>query len=256
EHTGALVPIETVGRLACDSTIHHAVVNGVDQVLNLGRTERLFNRAQRRALAARDKGCRVPGCGMPASWCEAHHINPWDDGGPTDIDWGILVCVYHHHEIHAGRLRIEAAGPEPGNWRIIPQLRPADRYARTSRNGDASAPSSAGSVAAAAIPALAIKLPDDAFDAEISPPTPVTRAPPPHGRATGSATATTTESATARHRGATGTAWCRTTAPRTLRPSVHSARPTDRARSRAGSPHRDAAVTRPLRRHRPVVTAR
>src|SRR5690606_14238956 len=106
-----LVPIETVGRLACDSTIHHAVVNGVGQVLTLGRTERLFNRAQRRALAARDKGCRVPGCGMPAAWCEAHHITPWEAGGPTDIANGILVCTYHHHEIHAGRLRIEAAGP-------------------------------------------------------------------------------------------------------------------------------------------------
>ncbi|WP_206446667.1 DUF222 domain-containing protein [Agrococcus sp. KRD186] len=177
EHTGDLVPIETVARLACDSTIHHAVVNGVGQVLDLGRTERLFNRAQRRALAARDKGCRVPGCGMPASWCEAHHITPWDDGGPTDIDWGILVCVYHHHEIHAGRLRVEAASPEPGHWRIIPQLRPTDRYARTSRRGEASTPRSAGSVAAAATPALAIKLPDDAFDTEISPPTPMTRAP-------------------------------------------------------------------------------
>jgi hypothetical protein len=177
EHTGDLVPIEYVARLACDATIHHAVVNGVGQVLNLGRTERLFNRAQRRALAARDKGCRVPGCGMPASWCEAHHINPWDDGGPTDIDWGILVCVYHHHEIHAGRLRVEAASPEPGHWRIVPQLRTTDRYARTSRNGEASASRSGGSLAAAAMPALAVKLPDEAFGAPTSPSTPVTRPP-------------------------------------------------------------------------------
>ncbi|WP_206447399.1 DUF222 domain-containing protein [Agrococcus sp. KRD186] len=195
EHTGDLVPIEYVARLACDATIHHAVVNGVGQVLNLGRTERLFNRAQRRALAARDKGCRVPGCGLPASWCEAHHITPWEADGPTDITNGILVCVYHHHEIHAGRLRVEAAGPEPGNWRIVPQLRTTDRYARTSRTGatreaavsesaraaiasigstgatgtgagsgstvaDAGAGSaSPGSLAAAAPPALAVRVP-------------------------------------------------------------------------------------------------
>lgn len=175
EHTGDLVPIESVGRLACDAIILHAVVNGAGQVLNLGRTARLFNRAQRRALAARDKGCRVPGCGMPVASCEAHHILPWDDGGPTDIDLGIFVCAYHHHEIHAGRLRIEVAGPEPGNWRIVPALRTSDRYARATRTGRAPAAArptavapamvagrETGSLAAAAKPALAVKLPETA----------------------------------------------------------------------------------------------
>lgn len=103
EHTGDVVPIETVDRITCDATIHHAVVNGAGHVLSLDTAERLFNRVQRRALAARDKGCRVPGCGMPVAWCEAHHIVPWQLGGPTDVDNGILLCNYHHHEVHAGR---------------------------------------------------------------------------------------------------------------------------------------------------------
>ncbi len=196
EHTGSLVPIETIGRLGCEARVHHAVVNGAGHVLSLGTTERLFNRAQRRALAARDKGCRVPGCGMPAAWCEAHHIVPWELGGPTDIDNGILVCAYHHHEIHAGRLRIERAGAEAGSWRIVPDLRSADRYARTGRTPatqpvavssrsigatiaaatvrDACKRGTTGALAAGAVPSLAVRLPD---------PPPALAARPPRRRA-------------------------------------------------------------------------
>lgn len=133
EHTGNLVPIETVERLLCSANVQHSVVDGNGHVLALGRTQRLFSRAQHRALAIRDRGCRVPGCGMPVAWTEAHHILWWQHGGPTDIDNGILVCSYHHHEIHAGRLRVERAGPQPGSWRIVAELRPRDRYARSSR---------------------------------------------------------------------------------------------------------------------------
>ncbi|WP_306233426.1 HNH endonuclease signature motif containing protein [Agrococcus beijingensis] len=167
EHTGNIVPIETVDRLACDASIHHAIVNGAGHVLSLGSAERLFNRAQRRALAARDKGCRVPGCGMPVAWCEAHHVVPWQLGGPTDVDNGILLCNYHHHEVHAGRLTIERAGPEVGRWRVVPALRPADRFGRNRRlatalpGGDALVDSRGAHVRAAdAGPALAVLLPD------------------------------------------------------------------------------------------------
>ncbi|WP_425845535.1 DUF222 domain-containing protein [Agrococcus sp. TSP3-2-1] len=125
EHTGCPVPIEGVDQLLCHAAIEQLIVDEHGHPLWLGRTKRIFNRAQRRALAKRDKGCRVPGCGMPAAWCEAHHIVPWQLGGKTDIDNGILVCSFHHHEIHAGRLRVESAGPRPGQWRIVPELQPA-----------------------------------------------------------------------------------------------------------------------------------
>lgn len=124
QHTGEVVPMETVGRLLCDARVQIAVTDERGHVLELGREQRLFNRAQRRALALRDGGCRGPGCRMPAAWCEAHHVVPWQIGGPTDVDFGILVCNYHHHEIHAGRLRVERAGPRPGQWRVVSQLRP------------------------------------------------------------------------------------------------------------------------------------
>ena len=66
--------------------------------LFLGRSQRLATRAQRLALIARDGGCCFPGCDRPAAWCEAHHVIPWLDGGPTDIDNLCLLCRYHHRE--------------------------------------------------------------------------------------------------------------------------------------------------------------
>ncbi|SDR99497.1 HNH endonuclease signature motif containing protein [Agrococcus carbonis] len=125
EHTNCLLPIERIDQVLCHADVQQLVVDGDGHPLALGRTQRLFTRAQKRALARRDKGCRVPGCGMPVAWCETHHIVPWQLGGPTDVDNGILVCNYHHHEIHAGRLRVEEAGPGPGQWRIVPELQPA-----------------------------------------------------------------------------------------------------------------------------------
>ena len=129
EHTGALVPIETVDRLLCDAVVQRAVVSATGEVLDLGRTQRTFNRAQRRALAAQYGGCA--NCHAPVSWCEAHHVHWWSRGGATDLKNGILLCSHCHHEVHAGRLVVVG---EPGNWRVVPQLRPPDPYARATRS--------------------------------------------------------------------------------------------------------------------------
>ena len=40
------------------------------------------------------------GCDHPANWCEAHHLRPWSQGGPTDIDNAVLLCPHDHHRIH------------------------------------------------------------------------------------------------------------------------------------------------------------
>lgn len=157
EHTGDLLPIETIGTLLCDAAVQAAVVDDCHHVLALGREQRLFSRAQRRALAARDRGCRAPGCRMPPAWCEAHHIVPWQLGGPTDVDNGILLCAYHHHEVHAGRLRVERAGPRPGGWRVVSMLQPVRRPTPTT----APAVTTAGALLAAeASRPLAMPLPD------------------------------------------------------------------------------------------------
>lgn len=50
----------------------------------------------RTALAARDIGCIIPGCGAPLEWCDAHHVIPWANGGPTTLDNLALLCGRHH----------------------------------------------------------------------------------------------------------------------------------------------------------------
>jgi hypothetical protein len=77
------------------------------QPLDVGRTTRVVQPAQRTALAVRDGGCVFPGCDRPLSWCEAHHLVHWLDGGPTDLDNLVLVCRAHHRAVHEGGWRLQ-----------------------------------------------------------------------------------------------------------------------------------------------------
>ncbi|QOD92798.1 HNH endonuclease signature motif containing protein [Chryseoglobus sp. 28M-23] len=116
------ISVATIERRACTAGTITLTVDGhpdnAGQPLNLGRERRLFTRAQRLALAARDGGCRWPGCQRPPSWCEAHHIHHWHrDHGTTDIADGILLCRHHHLLAHNNGWEIERAGP---TYRLIP----------------------------------------------------------------------------------------------------------------------------------------
>ncbi len=76
-----------VRRLACTAKIIPAVLGGKSEVLDLGRSSRLFKPAQRKAMIIRDRECRAEGCTIPAAWCEAHHWGrPWAKGGRTDLE--------------------------------------------------------------------------------------------------------------------------------------------------------------------------
>ncbi|MDT0185320.1 DUF222 domain-containing protein [Microbacterium sp. ARD31] len=94
-------------RLACAAKIIPAVLGADGRPLDLGRSRRLFSSAQRKAMAVRDRTCRAEGCDIPATWCEAHHLDPWATGGRTDLDAGVLLCSHHHHRIHDVSYRAE-----------------------------------------------------------------------------------------------------------------------------------------------------
>jgi len=98
------VSIGQVRRLACTAKIIPVVLGGKSEILELGRTARLFNSPQRKAMAIRDRRCRAEGCSVPAAWCEAHHCrSPWSRGGRTDLADGRLLCSFHHHRAHDDR---------------------------------------------------------------------------------------------------------------------------------------------------------
>jgi hypothetical protein len=57
----------------------------------------------RRAVAARDRGCVVPGCHTPPLFCDVYHLKHWIDGGATDETNCCLLCRRHHVMLHEGR---------------------------------------------------------------------------------------------------------------------------------------------------------
>ncbi|TXG91971.1 HNH endonuclease [Rhodococcus rhodnii] len=97
---GATLTPETARAVACDAQVTPIVVDDNGVPLSMGRTTRLVTPAQRRALTVRDRGCAFPNCPVPSSWCEAHHVTHWADGGPTDLDNMVLLCGAHHRHVH------------------------------------------------------------------------------------------------------------------------------------------------------------
>ena len=102
---GIGVPAGTSRRLACDASrvvMRHAR-DGT--VLDVGRKTRTIPPAIRRALTARDRRCRFPGC--DARHCDAHHVRHWADGGATRLDNLVLVCRRHHRALHEEGFTVE-----------------------------------------------------------------------------------------------------------------------------------------------------
>lgn len=101
--TGGRVSASEARRLACNSGIIPAVLGSRSVPLDLGRTVRLHTQHQRTAMAIRDKGCTADGCDRPPAWCEAHHEEPWSEGGETSVERGRLLCPHHHRLAHDSR---------------------------------------------------------------------------------------------------------------------------------------------------------
>ena len=102
--SGDVLSPGVVRRMACDAEIIPMVLGGDSKPLDVGRSRRLFTRAQRLALAVRDKGCSWAGCSVPVSWCDAHHVVHWRHGGHTSVSDGALLCPKHHTEVHQRKL--------------------------------------------------------------------------------------------------------------------------------------------------------
>ena len=103
------LPVELPDRVLADlrsrATTHTVVVgNGVvldaRGDLDLGRTRRLPNRAQRRALRGLYASCAIPGCRVRYSRTKLHHIVWWRNGGFTDLANLLPLCELHHQRVH------------------------------------------------------------------------------------------------------------------------------------------------------------
>jgi hypothetical protein len=115
----AAVSIATVERLACTDG-YIPVLFQPGGPIDVGLTQRLFTTRQRIALAAIWGGCAHPDCDRPPSWCEAHHALEWDNGGPTDIRNGVLLCRFHHMLTHNMGWSIRPPDRPGGKWFMYP----------------------------------------------------------------------------------------------------------------------------------------
>jgi hypothetical protein len=107
EGTAVTVSADTLERNLCDTGLLDVTFDDHGSGVDLGREQRTFSPAQRTALALRDGGCRWPGCDRTPAWTETHHIQHWkDDGGPTNLDQGILLCRADHLRLHNEHWRI------------------------------------------------------------------------------------------------------------------------------------------------------
>ncbi len=86
---------------ACDCKIIPVVMGGAGEPLDVGRAQRTVPLGIRRALVARDRGCRFPGCDRAPALCHAHHIQEWNRDGHTAVQNCVLLCPTHHRWVHA-----------------------------------------------------------------------------------------------------------------------------------------------------------
>ena len=110
---GPPIAVDTARRLTCDAALipmlESAFGGNKGEPLNIGRKTRTIPPAIRRALHKRDGGCRFPGCTSGVRYTDAHHAKHWSDGGETSMENLVLVCRYHHRQLHEGGYRIAPA---------------------------------------------------------------------------------------------------------------------------------------------------
>jgi len=97
---GTALDVATARQLACEANILPIVLGGGRRPLDVGQARRLATVAQRHALAAVHATCAIEGCTVPFDRCEIHHVDPWENGGATDLANLIPLCSHDHHEVH------------------------------------------------------------------------------------------------------------------------------------------------------------
>jgi hypothetical protein len=137
---GPALARETARRLTCDAALI-AMREAQGEMLSVGRRTRSVPPAMRRALAARDGGCRFPGC-QNRRYLDAHHVRHWARGGETRLDNLVLLCRPCHRLVHEGGYTLERErGGElrfhaPAGFPIpaVPRPPPADPDGLLERN--------------------------------------------------------------------------------------------------------------------------
>lgn len=108
------IPPEVARRLLCDSGVVPMLEDEEGRVVDVGRKKRTIPAALRRALQARDGGCRFPGC-TNHLFTDGHHLLHWIDGGETTLANTVLFCRRHHRYLHEYGFTVERSDAADGS---------------------------------------------------------------------------------------------------------------------------------------------
>ena len=103
---GPHVTAETSRRICCDASVTRMTEDETGEPLSIGRKSRVIPPPMRRALKARDRQCRFPGC-THKHFIDGHHIEHWANGGETSLDNLVQLCRKHHRLVHEGGFACE-----------------------------------------------------------------------------------------------------------------------------------------------------
>jgi hypothetical protein len=95
------IPNATARRIACDAEFFRIILdprNGLP--LDVGSAYRIVPPWIRKAVLARDRNCRWPGCDAPRAWLDIHHVMPWAIYRRTTVDECLALCRFHHVRVH------------------------------------------------------------------------------------------------------------------------------------------------------------
>jgi hypothetical protein len=107
---------EALRRLASDADLQ-LIIKDRGQIVGVTAPTATIPARVRAAVAARDQGCRFPGCRMPIQFTDCHHVKPREDHGPTVISNLVALCRRHHTAVTEGRwkLTMTPTAPSPSD---------------------------------------------------------------------------------------------------------------------------------------------
>ena len=95
---GDRLPRSVLEELACNAEITPAIYDTRGALLWQGHSKRTATSTQLKALKALYGGCFA--CGADFDICQAHHVKPVSEGGPTNVDNMVPACWGCHNKIH------------------------------------------------------------------------------------------------------------------------------------------------------------
>src|SRR5699024_10736294 len=111
---GTPIPHKVVARFTCESMLARVIFGPDSTVLNVGREQRIFTAHQTRAIIARDRTCRYPGCDEPPGFGEIHHSISWaHQKGNSAVVLGLLLFYRHRAFVHE---RLLSLTRRRGEW--------------------------------------------------------------------------------------------------------------------------------------------